>query len=207
LVLRLSTTTVSIHAPRAGCDAASSAQNPPACSFNPRTPRGVRRDFIVKFGTQKLVSIHAPRAGCDFGVTSRFTTRARFNPRTPRGVRPSTRPSSAIDSSCFNPRTPRGVRQVASSSGNGEHLFQSTHPARGATTRSGTVSCTAPVSIHAPRAGCDPRRRGRSCVGRRFNPRTPRGVRPLDMCAEVRRQKVSIHAPRAGCDRFRSAFP
>jgi len=34
-------------------------------------------------------------------------------------------------------------------------MFQSTHPARGATTNSGDYSASSGVSIHAPRAGCD----------------------------------------------------
>ena len=80
------TRTISIHAPRAGCDAFFAALaseggdfNPrtpcgvrrscsgscePSGNFNPRTPCGVRRDgasapLLVD------ISIHAPRAGCD----------------------------------------------------------------------------------------------------------------------------------------------
>ena len=57
------------------------------------------------------------------------------------------------------------------------YLFQFTHPVRGATIlHTGGVE-TAVVSIHAPRAGCDPCLRG--CVGglEGFNSRTPCGVR------------------------------
>ena len=81
---------VSIHAPRAGCDFLEpdfwrrrgfsfnprtprgvrprGGHGPPAGAhgFNPRTPRGVRRPDEQCIGRQARVSIHAPRAGCDF---------------------------------------------------------------------------------------------------------------------------------------------
>ena len=56
--------------------------------------------------------------------------------------------------------------------------FQSTHPARGAT-------------AHGTR-----RRAGTSY----FNPRTPRGVRPVDTPEAGTEYDISIHAPREGCD-------
>ena len=55
--------------------------------------------------------------------------------------------------------------------------FQSTHPARGATFSSCQLISIPPISIHAPREGCDAflPRSGRPAD--HFNPRTPRGVR------------------------------
>ena len=100
--------------------------------------------------------------------------------------------------------------------------FQSTHPLRGATPDVVRQKAKRLISIHAPLAGCD--RRRRACVGQRrdFNPRTPCGVRlygsvappppasfqsthPLrgaTMDAEQLRRiwRISIHAPLAGCD-------
>ena len=101
--------------------------------------------------------------------------------------------------------------------------FQSTHPARGATPRRMVQNRHGAISIHAPREGCDVQ------IGRRaqddakhFNPRTPRGVRPLIMDAFIANANfnprtprgvrlsqavtftggnlISIHAPREGCD-------
>ena len=81
------------------------------------------------------------------------------------------------------------IRQV-------ELVFQSTPPARGATTPPGVhaISIHAPreggdscyfctidsptISIHAPREGGDPPLPGDDQVGRDFNPRPPRGGRP-----------------------------
>ena len=57
-------------------------------------------------------------------------------------------------------------------------MFQSTHPARGAT---GNLCLRCPVcdevSIHAPREGCDMRSPSVPTRSLCFNPRTPRGVR------------------------------
>ena len=197
---------ISIHAPREGCDLSQAAEMAEPEDFNPRTPRGVRLD-MYNFNTifhgfqsthpargatpaQRLqqqgsrISIHAPREGCDCKHRLQISHVSNFNPRTPRGVRPWTM--------CV-------VRTLS--------RFQSTHPARGATSRLLTV---------------------RRCR-RDFNPRTPRGVRPPPpLCAICRRSfqsthpargatrrvlhllrlrhVISIHAPREGCDWTRTCW-
>ena len=122
---------VSIHAPREGCDgwmlkdrALSEFQftHPGrgatvlcraatllSCSFNSRTPGGVRLGFALNLDALDLfqfthpgrgatvlnaaycpycyVSIHAPREGCDSLSPVRLTVGASFNSRTPGGVR------------------------------------------------------------------------------------------------------------------------
>ena len=62
------------------------------------------------------------------------------------------------------------------------------------------LSIDAPISIHAPLAGCDPAHGCGSGFGRNFNPRTPCGVRPFMAVPFSVRQFISIHAPLAGCD-------
>ena len=57
------------------------------------------------------ISIHAPREGCDSSSPA----------------------SKTVSHADFNPRTPRGVRPVFANIGEQPILFQSTHPARGAT--------------------------------------------------------------------------
>ena len=106
----LSDRQVSIHAPRAGCDRRQAAGDAPRIRFNPRTPRGVRRSTSTQQRSIAVVSIHAPRAGCDQCPTFLSCVPCSFNPRTPRGVRHMV--------------APRHVRDA---------VFQSTHPARGAT--------------------------------------------------------------------------
>ena len=79
-----------------------------------------------------LISIHAPREGCDIRLWSTRSWVSNFNPRTPRGVRP---PANLY---FFGPLE-----------------FQSTHPARGATICFAVLRSANPISIHAPREGCD----------------------------------------------------
>jgi len=77
---------VSIHAPRAGSDAAIPLSLRVYIGFNPRSPRGERR-----------ASKPCP------------ATPAGFNPRSPRGERLGF--AERLDQvGCFNPRSPRGER-------------------------------------------------------------------------------------------------
>ena len=123
---------VSIHAPREGCDLTASIIVLHLCSFNSRTPGGVRlvpdSDYsgvgMFQFthpgrgatiqGLGSLagitVSIHAPREGCD--LSRRYTSSRK-------------------------------------------RRFQFTHPGRGATALYDVEGGRHDVSIHAPREGCD----------------------------------------------------
>ena len=78
------------------------------------------------------VSIHAPREGCD--LSHGFMK---------------------ASSTSFNSRTPGGVRLGPSGSGKSFHMFQFTHPGRGATISGQISGIEYEVSIHAPREGCD----------------------------------------------------
>ena len=105
---------------------------------------------------QQAISIHAPREGCDAPPHGSKSARGHFNPRTPRGVRQKAAAPGGACRDDFNPRTPRGVRREGSNpspaakeisihapregcdgtynpKGPNHWLFQSTHPARGAT--------------------------------------------------------------------------
>ena len=117
---------ISIHAPRAGRDLRRQLILLPCFHFNPRAPRGARRLAEPKADIAPYISIHAPRRW-------HSSWQKDFNPRAPRGARPS--PFS----------------RLYLSSG-----FQSTRPARGATSFQRFRRCRRPISIHAPRAGRDP---------------------------------------------------
>ena len=56
------------------------------------------------------------------------------------------------------------------------------------------------VSIHAPREGCDGLQIDSTKRPRRFNSRTPGGVRRVESNVPLIISIVSIHAPREGCD-------
>ena len=79
-------------------------------------------------------------------------------------------------------------------------LFQSTRPARDATQISRRRDNRQGVSIHAPRAGRDPKIIQGGNHAESFNPRAPRGTRPDNSTDRLTENIVSIHAPRAGRD-------
>ena len=125
------------------------------------------------------VSIHAPRVGCDISLPSRGDASQPFQFTHP--VWGATSLSGACGSPhCFNSRTPCGVRPLLSRSACG----------------------SLPVSIHAPRVGCDSACVRSSLRSPSFNSRTPCGVRPTFQKSKRKWIEVSIHAPRVGCDGF-----
>ena len=124
---------ISIHAPREGCDVRKMLPQLRAVHFNPRTPRGVR--------------LWHPQQGWQCADD--------FNPRTPRGVRLTALISSGepVDISIHAPR--EGCDGLAHRGAALLFVFQSTHPARGATPEPEPQPPSAEISIHAPREGCD----------------------------------------------------
>ena len=172
-------TRISIHAPRAGCDAGSRSSTIGAINFNPRTPCGVRPTLSsTSTNPVQFQSTHPVRGATHAPRRARPQQR-NFNPRTPCGVRPRLGRSRSTASTNFNPRTPCGVRPFP--------LVE--RPGRCSNFNPRTpcgVRLPAPprlvferllISIHAPRAGCDGRKSGRHERGAHFNPRTPCGVR------------------------------
>ena len=149
---------------------------------------------------RQAISIHAPREGSDAVPVVNTGTPVNFNPRSPRGERP---PDSIGQrrGQCISIHAPREGSDGAIYFFDGKTMkFQSTLPARGATTLAGTpritaknfnprsprgerlfyrrlVGCRFGISIHAPREGSDVRFTVQMCCGADFNPRSPRGER------------------------------
>ena len=212
---------ISIHAPRKGCDNALLALAGTLIDFNPRTPQGVRQlqrqqqIFINIFQSThpaRGATCSSCRKSSHFAFQSTHPARGatarsccylvkdgHFNPRIPQGVRLLSSVFS-LNSKHFNPRTPQGVRwavivinillsvfQSTHPARGATHqlsfafpfyrIFQSTHPARGATIRSVFDASIIIISIHAPRKGCDGKRSLSALRPVNFNPRTPQGVR------------------------------
>ena len=169
---------VSIHAPRTGRDSGSQKERSISSSVSihaPRTGRDIcpyRHEYH-----QQAVSIHAPRTGRDAKNPHTVKAYMRFQSTRPaRGATGAIKcfvppeivsihaPRTGRDSSgrrllwilrCFNPRAPHGARQVQDASSMTIIPFQSTRPARGATTYPLDESAARHVSIHAPRTGRD----------------------------------------------------
>ena len=194
--------------------------------FNPRTPRGVRLISAISSGCSTsfqsthpargatnlshklrllyIISIHAPREGCDGWPRRSTRPPPNFNPRTPRGVRRATTDQG------MTPRTisihaPReGCDGWLLRSSVGSALFQSTHPARGAT--ASAVVIKFPVchfNPHTPRGVRPDHNDIHKTPPDNFNPHTPRGVRPVCQYTNIDIRRISIHAPREGCDRLK----
>ena len=120
-------------------------------------PRGVRHLFEHGHQLRQIISTHAPREGCDQSLKLAASQANQFQSTHPARGATGSSPSSSASSA-----------------------FQSTHPARGATLDNQLGRLYNPISIHAPREGCDGLRRQ----------------------AELPEQRaISIHAPREGCDR------
>jgi len=130
---------VSIHAPRAGRDRRGRGKSRRGLLFQSTRPaRGATPMRSPDFGSH-LVSIHAPRAGRDGSSSKRACSVRRFNPRAPRGARldevQRAKPSDVFQST----RPARGATSLPVWF-SGEFKFQSTRPARGATGPSATAT-------------------------------------------------------------------
>jgi len=243
---------VSIRAPRAGGDLIPTVRAMPRTCFNPRPPRGGRLGRRVSLHARMSFNPRPPRGGRPHAYET-VITRYTFQSAPP--AREATRtPGTSRATRCFNPRPPRGGRPEQSRrSTNTLSPFQSAPPARGATrpaqrptARGLGVSIRAPraggdatntlvfsghviVSIRAPRAGGDLMASPHTAsIAIRFNPRPPRGGRPVEVIGDINDDvvfqsappargatgltqfmpptgRVSIRAPRAGGDRCRQA--
>ena len=123
----------------------------------------------------------------------------------------------------FNPRPPQGERPDPSTKVFSDSVFQSTPPARGATSVNAASLYNILISIHAPRKGSDKNRPQKCSCCRNFNPRPPQGERRMHSISAERNgsfqstppargatkayierweyQWISIHAPRKGSDK------
>ncbi len=165
--------------PMRGATACRLGSNPSRRIFQSTHPmRGATFGRPVAF-LDLGISIHAPHAGCDKG--------ARYGASRASGI------------SIHAPHA--GCDYLASSIQTPTHVFQSTHPMRGAT--SIFIGPFFSTQYFNPRTPCGvrPPRASRSYnFWSYFNPRTPCGVRPHDVDDAGNRVIISIHAPHAGCD-------
>ena len=103
----------------------------------------------------------------------------------------------------FNPRAPRGARPHSRRSGRGGSVFQSTCPARGTTAHSRRSGRGGSVfQSTCPARGTTRQDKKEPHEQTNFNPRAPRGARPLRFAFQMQRFMISIHVPREGHDIF-----
>ena len=233
---------ISIHAPRTGSDPWYRQLRMQSHHFNPRSPHGERRaSCLEQFDFEEFQSTLPAR-----GATSTFpqeTGTSQFQSTLPaRGATVS--PQKSTRTTNFNPRSPHGERQGKGASpqpsphisihaprtGSDAHArcpcsrqraFQSTLPARGATTLTERIGALAQlfqstlpargatglrksqrrdiiISIHAPRTGSDEHLSGVRAGRRDFNPRSPHGERPRSPRSRIVPGKFQSTLPARG---------
>ena len=96
----------------------------------------------------------------------------------------------------FNPRTPRGVRQALWDKKGGVTIFQSTHPARGATGKTNLKTLKGVFQSTHPARGATFSASDAGSMTANFNPRTPRGVRLLLVLSKVLPANFNPRTPR-----------
>ena len=173
---------VSIHAPREGCDFLG----------------GWDSDIDIS------VSIHAPREGCDAWCSLLSNCYIKFQFTHPgRGATWSFRSDGRVLIEFQFTHPGRGATYDTHLRGAGGEV--SIHaPREGCDTDAHFWMRGLPqVSIHAPREGCDRLRDGSAFKAISFNSRTPGGVRHVVRPTKLVISMVSIHAPREGCDFYR----
>ena len=194
--------TISIHAPREGGDAAHGQSCAYLFNFNPRPPRGGRHLVGLVGKASSIFQSTPPARGATMRV-SIFLTPSRFQSTPPaRGATFSRYKfphllmisihapreggdtnSISIEMCCsdFNPRPPRGGRPPLLRHSGGDTYFNP-RPPRGGRLRIVGVPCVRfGISIHAPREGGD-------------------RIKKLLLFGNV----ISIHAPREGGDTITS---
>ena len=235
---------ISIHAPRTGSDQTRKPTNG-AAKISIHAPRTGSDDSPHRRACPCVrISIHAPRTGSDGvggghgvvppkfqstlparGATARGADGREppqhFNPRSPHGERPIFSPFAGKISN-FNPRSPHGERRRRGKPKPPTPKFQSTLPARGATTS--PISSEKLTTYFNPRSPHGERRRNAvfSAILQNFNPRSPHGERldidnklqvaftfqsTLPARGATKKEPdvdidipISIHAPRTGSD-------
>ena len=102
---------ISIHAPRGGSDAVQPLQaGVHTANFNPRSPRGERRNRPSFAILSSVFQSTLPAGGATLACGAPGPTSVDFNPRSPRGERRFKRTNDADGNGNFNPRSPRGER-------------------------------------------------------------------------------------------------
>ena len=145
---------ISIHAPRTGSDGMRTQDEIRETLFQSTLPARGATWYVQGDSAEQCISIHAPRTGSDFRrQVARFYLRISIH--APRTGSDPVGDVFRSRSRNFNPRSPHGERRAKSSSTRRICPFQSTLPARGATTT------------------------GKNCTRKQlhFNPRSPHGER------------------------------
>ena len=147
-----------------------------------------------------IISIHAPRTGSDTTPRMRSTTTRHFNPRSPHGER---RAASSVREvrPLFQSTLPaRGATSLRFTTSSHTIKFQSTLPARGATEATSKYRIQWAFQSTLPARGATLECAAVAYREKDFNPRSPHGERQSEIVRLIAWLQISIHAPRTGSD-------
>ena len=175
--------------------------------FNPRSPRG-ERPARVRNGPREIkISTHAPREGSDSSA-ARYRCSFSISTHAPREGSDRCIRTPAPTGTVFQPTLPARGATLRPPRCSTPSEFQPTLPARGATMDGDALFGDGGISTHAPREGSDFLLVGHHPRVVYFNPRSPRGERPLTLYEADLITWISTHAPREGSDhRLRRTHP
>ena len=212
---------ISIHAPRTGSDGPPGRTTALRSDFNPRSPHGERRCVPIKRRQAITFQSTLPARGATLPHPRHTKLHPHFNPRSPHGERRGRGDLDAVFI-VISIHAPRTGSDVAFLRFGHVEVFQSTLPARGATStkifvmRWKQFQSTLPargatsavirsrvrtwISIHAPRTGSDDSfHLGFTAQGISIHaPRT--GSDDPHTTIICNGLDISIHAPRTGSD-------
>ena len=118
--------------PARGATAAGLRRREICLNFNPRSPHGERRIPVSEQMVLEEISIHAPRTGSD-GINPFPCGRSSISIHAPRTGSDNALMTAVYSAGHFNPRFPHGERRGDDDGRGACDRFQSTLPARGAT--------------------------------------------------------------------------
>ena len=147
--------TISIHAPREGCDSLLVCTRSACVPFQSTHPARGATAGGPEVRRSKHISIHAPREGCDQGVGVVLTKTAEFQSTHPARGATAHKRDHARRILYFNPRTPRGVRLTLPTARAPQNTISIHAPREGCDQDIHPLLRDMYISIHAPREGCD----------------------------------------------------
>ena len=190
---------ISTHAPRTGSDTARQ-KNGGLKDISTHAPRTGSDAPLSCESPRVLISTHAPRTGSDNPAEHLQAEFRYFNPRSPHGERLKWQAAYQKCPRNFNPRSPHGERPPPTCKKTEKKLFQSTLPARGATSAMYTIPPGRSFQSTLPARGATVRAAEMIRRIPHFNPRSPHGERLSCQQFAADRLRISIHAPRTGSD-------
>ena len=191
---------ISTHAPRVGSDAWARTSSFSPINFNPRSPRGERPSRYSSLDGHIAFQPTLPAWGATLTLRIAQEDLMIFQPTLPAWGATKNDTTGYI-AALFQPTLPAWGATLSLLAFLPLMIFQPTLPAWGATQAFSPLPDLHRISTHAPRVGSDFTDKLQPAAFKDFNPRSPRGERPVPVVVTSLSMLISTHAPRVGSDR------